>query len=280
MCLQSLPLACNSGPCLKYLTLWYPQSMIFIISRWLEDDIAFRQTMASSQIFTPLCCRPQPFGVPGPEGVRLICFVQHIGVWGSASLHEHPSTGFQAVLNPFWNSGCLSFSFFVAGPCLGIFIIVLWQKLWWVALCHFVPRLLYSNGFNSLFFPKHLLWTHGQFSNEFNCKCVNLGHRGFVEVLSIETCQEPVLYSQCRISLCSRQDFSVGWFEMDMWTSPQLSSHMPGLVHCVHVWLHSCLPYHDHRGSCLQCKQNAAWVVFFVEGMKEEVTWGNDSWVR
>lgn len=33
---------------------------------------------------------------------------------------------------------------------------------------------------------------------------------------------------------------------MVTWTSPQLSSHMSGLVHWVHVWLHSCLPCHNH----------------------------------
>lgn len=156
MCLQSLLLACNSGTCLKYLTLWCPQSMIFIISRRLEDDIPFRQKMASSQIFTPLCCSPQPFGVPGPEAVGLISFVQHVGVWHSTSLHEHPNTGFQAVLNPFWNPGCLSSGFFVAGPCLGIFIIVLWQKLWQVALCLQHNGLLYNNGLNSCFFSSNI----------------------------------------------------------------------------------------------------------------------------
>lgn len=36
---------------------------------------------------------------------------------------------------------------------------------------------------------------------------------------------------------------------MVTWTSPQLSSHMSGLVHWVHVWLHSCLPCHNHRVS-------------------------------
>lgn len=88
-------------------------------------NIPFWQKMASSWIVTPLSCSPEPFGDPGPEDsstqANLFCTVYRSVGFSRASLCEHPGAGFWAVCNP----GCLSFSFFVAGCCLGIFIEVL-----------------------------------------------------------------------------------------------------------------------------------------------------------
>lgn len=78
--------------------------------------------MASPWIVAPLFCSPEPFGVPGSADsstqANLSCTVCRSVGSSRASLCEHPRAGFQAVCNP----RCLSLNFFVARPCLGIFI--------------------------------------------------------------------------------------------------------------------------------------------------------------
>lgn len=136
------------------------QSMITIISRWSENYIPFWQKMASSWIVTPLSCSPEPFGVPGPADsstqANLFGTVCRSVCSSRASLCEHPGAGFQAVCSP----GCLSFSFIVAGPCLGIFIEVLWQKN---MTSGFVPLAQWSSAITVLtFYPQKNLQVESQ----------------------------------------------------------------------------------------------------------------------
>lgn len=160
--------------------------------------------MGSSWIVAPLSCSPEPLGVLG-SAPRLISLVLCGRVLVPAEL--------------------VSVSILVLASrqfvILGVYLSVsMWLGLTWIFLlkscdkkhnkwlCASSTMELCNNSANILPPKESSSGVTDSYSMSLS-DCSSQSFQGFL-VPSIEICQNAALYSQCRASLCSRQDFLVG----------------------------------------------------------------------